>query len=572
MLPCSELPRGEFQDSERYPSPNPNRLMGPMKRSTTFLIVSIVGASCLWMGFQSARDDDFYAMRKNFELFGAVYEQVVGTYMVRVDPERIMRTGMDAMLETLDPWTDFLDEADNAAMRLRSQPGLGDVMLNLGSRAGRITVLTPDANVGAYKQGIRTGDVVVLVADQPADSLSLIQVYELLRGQAGSTVDVTIEREGEGPLDFVLKREAPVVEFVTFAERVAGTNIGMVRLSAFGPGAAHEVDNAIEVLEESGPLDGLVLDLRDNPGGLVDEAVNLVGLFVPFGTPVVSTRGRSPESNLLYSTRDEPDYPKLPLTLLMNRSSASASEILAGALQDLDRAAVVGEPSFGKGLVQVVRPMPYHTALKITFSRYYTPSGRGIRKGGLEEGSQSMQDFRTPSGRIVRAGNGIEPDVAVGGDDPGALEEALVREAAFFRYAGLMASTRGPELLAAAERNGKMVLPDDVISGFRAWLSQAGFEYQSELDEQLAVLNRLQNDGASVAAALEALRAHSQRLNERAFEAATPRIRAALLTELEARLLEPEVRLRNSLQSDGYVAKAVELIQTGRLTALLGAR
>ncbi|MFT5143308.1 MAG: carboxyl-terminal processing protease [Thalassolituus oleivorans] len=319
-----------------------------MKSKVFVWALPLVAAAIFWTGFQTARDDDFYAMRKNFELFGGVYEQVVSSYMVRVDPERFMRTGMDAMLETLDPWTDFLDEADNAAMQLRSQSGFGEVVINLGNRGGRVTVLSPDADVGAYRQGMRTGDAVVVVAGQSADSLTVSDVRGLLRGEPGTTVSVTVERSGTGFLDFNLKREAPVVHYVSFADRVEGTNVALVRLDAFGPGATNEIDNALEDLSQSGPLDGMILDLRDNPGGLVIESINLVGLFVPKGTPVVSTRGRAPESNRLYSTSEEPDWGDLNLTLLVNRGSASASEIVSGALQDLDRAVVIGEPTFAR--------------------------------------------------------------------------------------------------------------------------------------------------------------------------------------------------------------------------------
>jgi carboxyl-terminal processing protease len=540
-----------------------------MKSKVFVWTLPLVAAAIFWTGFQTARDDDFYAMRKNFELFGGVYEQVVSSYMVRVDPERFMRTGMDAMLETLDPWTDFLDEADNAAMELRSQSGFGEVVINLGNRGGRVTVLAPDSEVGAYRQGIRAGDAIAVVAGQPADSLTMSDVRSLLRGEPGTTVSVTVERSGTGSLDFNLKREAPVVRYVSFAARVEGTNVALVRLDAFGPGATNEIDNALEDLSRSGPLDGMILDLRDNPGGLVVESINLVGLFVPKGTPVVSTRGRAPESNRLYSTSEEPDWGDLDLTLLVNRGSASASEIVSGALQDLDRAVIIGEPTFGKGLVQVVRPMPYHTAMKITFSRYFTPAGRGIRKDALEANGQPMKSFRTTNGRTVREGNGVEPDVSRESPTESDLEKALIREAAFFRFAGEFALTRGDEIGAAIRASGNLQLPDDAMDEFRDWLRRDGFSFTTQLDEKLDGLESLAGR-PDAADPMRQLRLISAQMQEEMFSAADGRMRARLTDELAIRVLEPDERARLFLRADQAVGDAVAILNGPRYESLLG--
>jgi carboxyl-terminal processing protease len=508
-------------------------------------------------------------MRKNFELFGAVYEQVVGSYMVRVDPERFMRTGMDAMLGTLDPWTDFLDEADNVAMELRGQSGLSEVDVNLGTRNGRVTVLAPDALTGAYAQGVRTGDVIESVAGEQAEGLPLAQIFQLLRGEPNTAVEMVVTREGEGELTFMLKREPPVVAYVSYSGQVADSKYALVKLDAFGPGTAREIDNALEDVEEAmgSDLEGIILDLRGNPGGLVNEAISLVGLFVPKGTPVVSTRGKSPEANRLYSTDDDPDWGDVNLVILVDEGSASASEIVSGSLQDLDRAVILGESTFGKGLVQVVRPMPYHTAIKMTYSRYFTPAGRGIRKDA-DAGGAPIQDFRTTNGRTVREGNGIEPDVLLPTPKRSPLEVALVREAAYFRFAGELAAREGDQIRAASQRSGEIQLPTDAKERFRAWLSDQQFTFESDLTEQIDALEALGHPG--VQGPVEELRRLAVQAEEAAFEAAADQILAEIRTELATRLLDPAQRIQQTLDADESLRAAVDVLGSGRYGSILG--
>ncbi|MFT4606127.1 MAG: carboxyl-terminal processing protease [Rhodothermales bacterium] len=540
-----------------------------MRRKTLVILCPLLGAALFWSGFQTARDDDFYAMRKNFELFGAVYEQVVGSYMVRVDPERFMRTGMDAMLGTLDPWTDFLDEADNVAMELRGQDGLSEVDINLGTRNGRITVLAPDALTGAYAQGVRTGDVVESVAGQPAEELPLAQVFQLLRGEPNTAVEMVVRRAVEGEMTFMLKRVPPVVAYVSYAGRVADSKYALVKLDAFGPGTSREIDNALEDVEEGlgSDLEGIILDLRGNPGGLVSEAISLVGLFVPKDTPVVSTRGKSPEANRLYATGDDPDWGDVNLVILVDEGSASASEIVSGALQDLDRAVILGETTFGKGLVQVVRAMPYHTALKMTYSRYFTPAGRGIRKDA-ESGGAPMQDFRTTNGRTVREGNGIEPDVLLASAKRSPLETALLREAAYFRFAGYLVTSEGEQIRAASQRAGAIQLPGDALERFRTWLSDQQFSFESDLTERIDALEALNAPGAQ--GPVQALRLLTTQAEEEAFDEAGDRILEGIQTEVAARLLDPAQRIQQALDVDESLIEAVDVLQSGRYAALLG--
>jgi len=483
--------------------------------------------------------------------------------MTRIDPERFMRTGMDAMLETLDPWTDFLDEADNVRIDLSGRRLLGGVGLNLGRRDGRITVLLPDESASAYRQGVRRGDVLLGVAGRPVDSLSVPDVQEMLRGEPGSVVEVKVEREGVGSLSFTLRREAPVTRNVSFAERLPGSDrdVVLLRLDRFGRGAAAELAQAWTGLSAEGPVAAVVLDLRNNPGGLLGEAIAVSQLFLPKGSLVVSTRGRSPESNRAYHTQMDPMIEGIPVAVLVNAYSASASEIVAGALQDHDRAVVVGTASFGKGLVQVFRDLPYNTMLKLTMARYTTPSGRGIRKDAIElAGATGESLFHTTSGRTVREGFGVEPEVLVPEVEPGPLETALDREAAFFLFAGTLVAERRADLETALAGGGLPRLDDAALDAFRAWIDGRGFEFETPFEQALGEIETGELSSRTRDAWSE-LRSAARTERDRAWSVERDRIRRRLAEEVADRLLGPTDVVRASLATDVDLGQALPVLR-----------
>ena len=320
-----------------------------------------------------APDDDLFELRKGLRIFGAVYEEVVTGYVEPVDPGHLVRVGVDAMLEELDPYTTYVDESENARIDIITEGQYGGVGLDIGRRNGALTVVAPVAGGDAYQQGVRTGDVITEVAGQPAASLSVEDVEALLRGQPGTTVPVTVERAGRpSPLTLTLTRERVELPDVTYQGRVgAERELGYVKLERFTRDAPGAVEAALDDLRDTGPLQGVVLDLRDNPGGLLRAAVRITALFVPQGTEVVSTRGRDDDETESYTTDRVPLLPETPVVVLVNGQSASASEIVAGALQDHDRGVVMGTTTYGKGLVQNVRSLPHNTALKLTTAQYY---------------------------------------------------------------------------------------------------------------------------------------------------------------------------------------------------------
>ncbi|MCS3668515.1 carboxyl-terminal processing protease [Salinibacter ruber] len=509
-----------------------------------------------------APDDDLFELRKGLRIFGAVYEEVVTGYVEPVDPGHLVRVGVDAMLEELDPYTTYVDESENARIDIITEGQYGGVGLDIGRRNGALTVVAPVAGGDAYQQGVRTGDVITEVAGQPAASLSVEDVEALLRGQPGTTVPVTVERAGRpSPLTLTLTRERVELPDVTYQGRVgAERELGYVKLERFTRDAPGAVESALDDLRDTGPLRGVVLDLRDNPGGLLRAAVRITALFVPQGTEVVSTRGRDDDETESYTTDRVPLLPETPVVVLVNGQSASASEIVAGALQDHDRGVVMGTTTYGKGLVQNVRSLPHNTALKLTTAQYYTPSGRTIQRLDANPTDTTAPPSRvheTTGGRTVRDGHGIRPDVRVTSPSPSPLEQALTRRGAFFRYANHYAATH--DTLAA-----DFSVDESDLGAFRTWLDREDVAYSLRAERTLDSLRAqaeahnyegLRDETAALDAALDEAKAA-------AFDRHAPALMRHLRREILARYVSASRRIEALLPADEQVTAATDLLQT----------
>jgi carboxyl-terminal processing protease len=516
--------------------------------------------------------DDFFALRKNFQIFGAAYEELVTGYVEPLDPERLMRVGLEAMLSDLDPFTTFIDEADNTDLRIMTRGRYGGVGLRVERRGGKITVIAPVEGASGYKQGMRAGDVLLRVGDQATQGLSLNDVRTLLRGEPGTTVDVTVAREGTPePVVFTLTREQIELQNVTHHSFVKTGSIGYVKLERFTRRAGPEVREAIEALQKEKALKGLVLDLRDNPGGLLDAAVDVAELFVPKGSVIVSTRGRSDETERVYRSDRDPLLHNVPLVVLVNDYSASASEIVAGALQDLDRGVVMGTTTYGKGLVQVVRSLPHNTSLKMTTAKYYTPSGRSIQSVNYANGDSSavpdslLRTYETASGREVRDQHGIEPDVKAPLPAPSPLEAALQRRAAFFFYANHYAA--GRDTLAQ-----NFAVTDAVVEDFQTWLRDEGIDYQTGAERSVAAFEeRFMTDAlASVRDEVDALHAALDAEKTEDFTEHRLAIKHHLEAEILARFATESQQVAAALRHDPQVDQAVGLLtDDSRYAAIL---
>jgi len=431
--------------------------MSSSPRRTAVLIVAVVLAcGCVGMVFgqrlsstaSSSNDTD---VRDSVRSFTQVYEVVQQNYAEPVNPDKAIYNGaIPGMLRVLDPHSNFFDPKSYAALREEQRGKYYGVGMQVGPRNNKVIVIAPFTGAPAYRAGIRPGDVIIAVDGKPTDNMSTSDVAELLKGPKGTTVKITVLREGtEKPIDFnVVRDEIP--RYSVDVHFMIRPGIGYIHVSGFQETTEHEVAQALDQLQQQGELKGLILDLRQNPGGLLSEGVGVADKFLKKGQVIVSHHGRSSPEKIYRAAHGNggKDY---PLVVLVNRGTASAAEIVAGAIQDHDRGLIVGETTFGKGLVQTVYPLSENTGLALTTAKYYTPSGRLIQR---DYNGVSLYDYyynsrdsgdgtppvpsrevkMTDSGRTVYGGGGINPDVVIPPIKSNKLQDMLLQKYAFFNF------------------------------------------------------------------------------------------------------------------------------------------
>lgn len=534
-------------------------------RKIALVAVVLVVSSVALIG--TARNSDIYFLiKKNFTIFSEVYREVSLNYVDEVNPEKLMRKGINSMLESLDPYTVFIDESQNQDIEIITRGSYAGVGLDVGIRGDKIVVIAPMDGYPAQKKGIRTGDVIKAVNDIAAEDLSPEEVQDMTIGEPGTVVKLTIERYGiEEDLTFELVRERIEIKNITYRGLIGpDRDIGYISLHRFSQNAADEIRNAIEDFQSQTSLNGLILDLRNNPGGLLEEAVKTVDKFVEPGLNVVEIRGRLSQHNSTFKTEEPALLDSVPLVVLQNEGSASASEIVAGALQDLDRAVIVGEQSFGKGLVQIVQPLSYNTALKITTSRYFIPSGRSIqsitythddKNSAVIKPDSLRRSFKTKNGRTVFDGEGIAPDIQVETQVPTLLETALMKDSHFFFFANQVASDR--------KTFDADSISDEMFSEFQAYLKEENFSYETESERHLAgVRNRIGKEvgDTDVQAHVDAIDQAIEQKKEQDFMRQSEELKRALYLELISRFEGNTGKTKESLKWDTTVDEALKVI------------
>lgn len=533
------------------------------KRLIAGILVSVVliGAA----GF-SGIDNIYLSIGKNIDVFGRVYKEIVTNYVDEVDPERFMRSGIEGMLGTLDPYTVYLGGKDESEIDLLTHGQYGGVGVSIGVRDGVTTVLSPMEGYSAHKQGVKAGDRIIAIDGENISGMNQDSVRMRVRGEPGTVVRMKVEREGEkDPIEFVLIRERIQIHNVGYFGFVK-EGIGYIKLERFSARAGEEVRQAIKELKVKGDVKGIILDMRDNPGGLLNAAVDVTSKFAKNGSVVVTTRGRKGGEEKEYRVEEEPAAADIPLAVLVNRSSASASEIVAGAVQDLDRGIIIGTRSFGKGLVQTVIPLSYETSMKITTARYYTPSGRSIQEidylhknkdGVFAMTPDSMKkEFKTINGRIVKELGGITPDTVVENGNHSAFFAELMRKAIFFKFATSFVAQNGIA-------DGDIVINDDVLKRFEDYAWSQKFEYAEPVEKHLNELKEMMKKERYASASLSSVDALLSQLNKEksnAFERYKEEIRNELAEELNGRYNGEKGRIRISLNHDSQVQTAALLL------------
>ena len=443
---------------------------------TLFLLIFCVG-------YTQIRNKNF-EIGKNLEIFVDVFKQVNANYVDDIDPGDFMKKGIEDLLKTLDPYTNYISESDVEDFRIATTGQYGGIGALIHSDGEYIIITDPYKNSPAKRAGIKSGDIVLSVNGKSSVGLSSDEISQLMKGAVGGKVDLEIKRYGEEkPLSFSMIREVINIESVDYFEKLS-QDIGYVKLDGFTPNSASKVRDAITSMRNEGKLKGLILDLRDNGGGLLGEAVDIVNLFVKSGQEVVSMRGQISSANQMFKTRNQPLDTDIPLVVLVNEQSASASEIVSGALQDLDRAVIIGQRTYGKGLVQNVLPLIYHAQLKVTIAKYYIPSGRCIQAIDYSHKNESgkwdkipdslITKFHTLGGRPVYDGAGIDPDIATTPYLLNDITTALVSQYILFNFATLFyyQNSTTPSLET-------FEIDDAIWNQFLAWVNEHENNYKT---------------------------------------------------------------------------------------------
>jgi carboxyl-terminal processing protease len=455
-----------------------------MWRRLKWSVVIVTLAVLAWSFRKPA--EKYFDIAKSLDIFATLFKEVNAYYVDEIEPQKLIRTSIDGMLSSLDPYTDYIPEDEIESFRITTTGQYGGVGALIGVVNKKTVITHPYKNFPAFKAGIKVGDELISVDGKNVQGKSTSDVSALLKGQPKTEVEVKVRRFGQKEnLTFKIKREKISITNLTYFGMVE-PGIGYMRLDDFTPGASREVSEALVKLKEQGATK-IILDLRENPGGLLHEAINIVSVFIPKGQEVVSTKGKVEEWNKSYSTLNSPVDTEIPMVVLVSEGSASASEIVAGSLQDYDRAILVGKKTFGKGLVQTTRPLAYNTQLKVTTAKYYIPSGRCIQAldyahrkedGTVERFADSLKtEFKTKSGRNVYDGGGLDPDVSVEDEYIGSVTAALINSGFIFEYASRYCAEHAtkPDLKS-------FHLSDSDYEKFLSFLKENKFTYSTPLE------------------------------------------------------------------------------------------
>lgn len=512
-------------------------------------------------------NERYFEIAKNLDIFSTLFKEVNAYYVDEVNPSQLMEVGINAMLASLDPYTNYIPEDDIEDYRTMTTGQYGGIGALIGKNNGKNVVMMPYEGFPAHKAGLKIGDEILKVDSVDVSDKSTAEISQLLKGQAKKPLSVTVKRYGvEKSLTISLTREKIKIDNVPYYGMVA-EDVGYIQLSDFTQGAGKEVANAVEELKKSGAAK-IVLDLRDNPGGLLVEAVNVANVFVEKGEEVVSTKGKITDWNKTYKTLNPATDTEIPMAVLTSSRSASAAEIVSGVIQDYDRGVLVGERTFGKGLVQATRPLTYNSQLKVTTAKYYIPSGRCIQAinysiknadGSVNKIPDSLKvAYKTENGRLVYDGGGVNPDVTSERKNYAPITLSLASKGLIFDYATIYYYTN-PEIKKPSE----FKISDAEFEEFVTWLSDKDYDYTTRVEktiDNLTEIAKREKNYENIKAQIDQLRKEVEHNKERDLKQFAPEIKEVLEEEIVSRYYFSKGEIEAGFDNDVQLQEAINVL------------
>ena len=539
-----------------------------LKKAKKFRLVIVLLAIGTYAFLSYSFTDNYFEISKNLDIYSTTLKELDLYYVDSIKPGELVKTSIDAMLSTLDPYTDYIPESEIEDYRFMTTGEYGGIGAIVQRDSSGIEIAEPYANSPALKAGLIAGDKIVSIDGISATGKNTDDIGKLLKGQAGTTVKLMIlEPNSSTPVEKIITREVIKVGNVPYYGMVSD-DIGYIKLTEFTENAGANVRSALMDLKKNHNLKGIVLDLRNNPGGLLNEAVKVVNIFEPKGQLVVNTKGRSKDWNHPDLTTGDPVDTTIRIAVVVNGGSASASEIVTGTIQDLDRGIIIGTRTFGKGLVQQTHPLSYNSQLKFTIAKYYTPSGRCIQAldythrsadGTVNKVPDSLKmSFRTRHGRVVYDGGGIAPDFNM--ETPRLSPATLNLGAQFFifNYATLFCTKH-----SSIAPPDSFSLSDDDYSRFVEYVKNNGFKYTTKSDQLLKDLKETTESekyDADLKASYEKIEKDLEEAKKNDLMKYKPEISKLLEEEIESRYYFQKGRIQVNLKYDAQVKKSVELL------------